>query len=168
MPITLTEAKELSQDKLTNFVIDEFVKDPLLDRMVFDDTVKPQGGQTMTYAYNRVSTQPTAAGRAINSEYTPQETKTTQFNVNLTFVVDDHPIKLERTTKHLQVDIELRCLGFLGGVFGIDGTTRGRGLGGDPVVGIGHSLAPLGFDRIVKHHAIKQGVFHKLVNDKIG
>ena len=112
MPITLTEAKELSQDKLTNFVIDEFVKDPLLDRMVFDDTVKPQGGQTMTYAYNRVSTQPTAAGRAINSEYTPQETKTTQFNVNLkvfggSFQLDRVIINNERqVVDHVQFQLK--------------------------------------------------------------
>ena len=50
---TLAQAKNLSQDKLTNYVIDEFRKSPLLDAMVFDDTVKPQGGTTMTYVYNR-------------------------------------------------------------------------------------------------------------------
>ena len=45
---TLTQAKNLSQDKLTNYVMDEFRKSPLMDAMVFDDTVKPQGGSTMT------------------------------------------------------------------------------------------------------------------------
>lgn len=80
---TLADAKKLSQDKLTNYVIDEFRKSPLLDAMVFDDCVKPQGGSSLTYVYNRVTTLPTAAGRAINSEYTPQEAKTTQVAVNL-------------------------------------------------------------------------------------
>lgn len=80
---TLADAKKLSQDKLTNYVIDEFRKSPLLDAMVFDDCVKPQGGQSLTYVYNRVTTQPTAAGRAINSEYEAQEAKTTQVSVNL-------------------------------------------------------------------------------------
>lgn len=80
---TLADAKNLSQDKLTNYVIDEFRKSPLMDAMVFDDCVKPQGGSTLTYVYNRVTTQPTAAGRAINSEYTPQEAKTSQVAVNL-------------------------------------------------------------------------------------
>lgn len=80
---TLAQAKELSQDKLTNYVIDEFRKSPLLDAMVFDDTVKPQGGSTMTYVYNRVKTMATAAGRAINSEYTPQQADTKQVTVNL-------------------------------------------------------------------------------------
>ena len=36
---TLAQAKNLSQDKLTSYVIDEFRKSPLLDAMVFDDTV---------------------------------------------------------------------------------------------------------------------------------
>lgn len=44
---TLADAKNLSQNKLTNYVIDEFRKSPLLDSMVFDDTVKPQGGNTI-------------------------------------------------------------------------------------------------------------------------
>lgn len=83
MAFTLADAKKLSQDKLTNFVIDEFRKSPLLDTLVFDDTVKPQGGNTMAYVYNRVTTLPTAAGRVINSEYVAQEAKTTPVTVNL-------------------------------------------------------------------------------------
>ena len=80
---TLAQAKNLSQDKLTNYVIDEFRKSPLLDAMVFDDCVKPQGGNTMTYVYNRVKTMATAAGRALNTEYTPQQADTEQVSVNL-------------------------------------------------------------------------------------
>ena len=80
---TLAQAKNLSQDKLTNYVIDEFRKSPLLDAMVFDDTVKPQGGSTMTYVYNRVKTLGTAAGRKINEEYVPQQADTEQVKVDL-------------------------------------------------------------------------------------
>ena len=80
---TLAQAKNLSQDKLTNYVIDEFRKSPLLDAMVFDDCVKPQGGTTMTYVYNRVKTMATAEGRALNTEYTPQQADTEQVTVNL-------------------------------------------------------------------------------------
>ncbi len=83
MAFTLADAKKLSQDKLTNYVIDEFRKSPLLDALVFDDTVKPQGGQTLAYVYNRVTTLPTAAGRAINAEYAAQEAKTSPITVNL-------------------------------------------------------------------------------------
>lgn len=81
---TLDDAKKLSQSKLTNHVIDEFRKSPLLDAMVFDDCVKPQGGDSLTYVYNRVSTWPTAEGRDINSEYqTKDVAKTTQVTTNL-------------------------------------------------------------------------------------
>lgn len=83
MALTLTGAQALSQSKLTNFVIDEFRKSALLDKLTFENTVKMQGGKTLAYVYNRVTTQPTAAGRALNSEYTPQEAKTTQMTVNL-------------------------------------------------------------------------------------
>lgn len=83
MAFTLADAKKLSQDKLTNYVIDEFRQSPLLDALVFDDTGKAQGGKSLTYVYNRVTTLPTAAGRDIGSEYTAQEAKTTQVTVNL-------------------------------------------------------------------------------------
>jgi len=83
MVLTLAQIKPLSQDKLVQMVIDEFRKSPLLGILPFDNTVKPQGGTTLTYTYNRITTQATAAGRAINSEYTAQETKTTQYSVNL-------------------------------------------------------------------------------------
>jgi len=49
----------------------------------FDNTVKPQGGNTLAYVYNRVTTLPTAAVRAINVEYDAQEAKTTPVTVNL-------------------------------------------------------------------------------------
>lgn len=83
MPITLNQAKALSQDKLTNFVIDEFRKSALLDALPFDNTVTAGGGQTLAYVYNRVTTLPTAAVRAINAEYVAQETVTTPFTSNL-------------------------------------------------------------------------------------
>ena len=83
MPVTLQQARNLSQSKLTSFVIDEFRKSPLLDMLTFDNTVKPQGGKTLAYVYNRLTTQPTAATRAINAEYTPQEAATEQVTVNL-------------------------------------------------------------------------------------
>jgi len=83
MPLTLAQAKEMSQDKLTDEVVDEFRKSPLLDMLEFDNTVKPQGGKSLTYSYNRITTQPTASTRALNTEYQAQETVTTQQHVNL-------------------------------------------------------------------------------------
>jgi hypothetical protein len=112
MAITLANAKELSQEKLTNFVIDEFRRSALLEAMVFDNTVKPQGGQSMTYSYNRIVTQPTAAGRAINNEYEAQETVTDRFNVDLkvfggSFELDRVIIKHEvQVIQHVQFQLE--------------------------------------------------------------
>lgn len=83
MAVTLLEAKNFTQDKLDQMVIDEFRKDVLFDMMVFDDTITANGGGTLAYTYNRVTTLPTADFRAINTEYTPQEAKTTQYTSNL-------------------------------------------------------------------------------------
>lgn len=75
MAVLLKDAKELTQDKLTKEVIDEFRQSPLLDMLPFDNTVTPSG-TTLTYGYNRIVTQPTAQARKINNEYTAQETVT--------------------------------------------------------------------------------------------
>ncbi len=83
MAITLAQAQQLSESKLTNYIIDEFRKSALLDMIPFDNCVKPQGGRTLAYVYNRIATQPTAAARALNAEYVPQETVTQQHTVNL-------------------------------------------------------------------------------------
>jgi hypothetical protein len=75
MPVTLLQAKTNVQDDLQMGVIDEFAKNNfLLNNLTFDDVVSPTGGgATLTYAYTRLITQPIAAFRAVNSEYTPQE-----------------------------------------------------------------------------------------------
>ncbi len=74
MPITLAEAQKNVQDALQMGVIDEFRKSNyILDNLTFDDAVSPTGGgATLTYSYTRLLTQPTAAFRAVNSEYSPQ------------------------------------------------------------------------------------------------
>lgn len=85
MAILLSDVQVNFQDHLWGRVIDEFRKSSyLLDNMPFDDAVSPTGGgATMTYAYNRVLTQATAATRAINSEYTAQEAKKKRYSVDL-------------------------------------------------------------------------------------
>lgn len=85
MAITLADVQVNFQDHLYGNVIDEFRKGSfLLDNMTFDDAVSPTGGgATMTYAYNRVLTQTTAATRAINTEYTDQEAKKKRYTVDL-------------------------------------------------------------------------------------
>lgn len=95
MPVTLAEAKNNAQMDYDPAVIDEFRKESgILDTLIFDDAVNPAGGgATMTYGYRRQVTQPTAATRAINSEYAEQSVTTEPKSVDLavmggTFAVD--------------------------------------------------------------------------------
>lgn len=85
MPVTLAQAKLNVQDDLQMGVIDEFAKNNfLLANLTFDDAVSPTGGgATLTYGYTRLKTQPTAAFRAINTEYTPQEVTKERVTVDL-------------------------------------------------------------------------------------
>ena len=72
MAVTLAEAKKNVQDALQLGIIDEYRKSNFLwDALTFDDVVSPTGGgATLTYAYTRLLTQPTATFREINHEYT--------------------------------------------------------------------------------------------------
>ncbi|MFD3272671.1 major capsid protein [Paenibacillus dendritiformis] len=95
MAVTLQEAQKNVQDDLQIGVIDEFRKNNfLLDNLTFDDAVSPTGGgATLTYGYTRLITQPTAAFRAVNEEYTPQEVSKQRYTVDLkvfggTFKID--------------------------------------------------------------------------------
>lgn len=85
MAVTLAQAKLNVQDDLQMGIIDEFAKSNFLfNNLTFDDVVSPTGGgATMTYAYTRLLTQPTAAFRAINSEYTPQEVTKQRYTADL-------------------------------------------------------------------------------------
>lgn len=82
MAVLLKDAKQLSQDKLTNEIIDDMVTSPVLATLPFDNTIKPQG-VSLAYVYNRITTQANADVRAINAEYTPQEAVTKQEVTNL-------------------------------------------------------------------------------------
>lgn len=75
MAVTLAQAKLDTQDDIQAGVIDEFRKSSfLMENMQFDDAVTPgTNGATLTYGYQRLVTQPTAAFRAINTEYVDQE-----------------------------------------------------------------------------------------------
>ena len=85
MAVTLAQAKLNVQDDLQMGVIDEFRKNNwILDHIEFDDCVSPTGGgATPTYAYTRLITQPTAAFRAINSEYTAQEVTRQRYTTDI-------------------------------------------------------------------------------------
>lgn len=85
MAVTLAQAKLNVQDALQMGVIDEFAKSNFLfNQLTFDDCVSPTGGgATLTYGYTRLITQPTAAFREVNSEYTPQEVNKQRYNTDL-------------------------------------------------------------------------------------
>ena len=85
MPVTLDQAKLNAQDDIAAGVIDEFRKSSfILDRITFDDAVNPGGGGgTLVYGYTRLVTQPTAAFRNFNEEYTPQEVTKVRVTVEL-------------------------------------------------------------------------------------
>ena len=85
MAVTLAQAKLNVTDDLQLGIIDEFRKSSyLMDNIPFHDCVSPVGGgATLTYGYTRLITQPTAAFRAINSEYTPSEVQKQRYTTDL-------------------------------------------------------------------------------------
>lgn len=85
MAVTLAQAKLNVQDDLTAGIIDEFAKNSYIMRNIpFHDCVSPTGGgATLTYSYTRQITQPTAAFRKINAEYTPQEVEKQRYSTDL-------------------------------------------------------------------------------------
>jgi hypothetical protein len=85
MAVSLAEGKLNAQTDLDVAVIDEFRKESsILDSLIFDDAVNPSGGgATLLYGYRRQITQPSAAFRAINSEYTPANVTTQHYSTEL-------------------------------------------------------------------------------------
>lgn len=85
MTVTLEQAKLNVQDDLQLGVIDEFRKSTwLFDNLIFDDVVSATGGgATLTYAYTRLKTQPTAGFRNVNEEYATSEVEKQRFTADL-------------------------------------------------------------------------------------
>lgn len=85
MAVTLAQARLNVQDDLQAGIIDEFAKSSfILNNIPFADVVSPTGGgATLTYAYTRQITQPTAAFRKINAEYTPSEVQKQRYTTDL-------------------------------------------------------------------------------------
>ena len=85
MAVTLAQAKLNVTDDLQLGIIDEFAKSSfIMNNIPFADCVSPVGGgATLTYGYTRLITQPTAAFRAVNSEYTPHEVQKQRYTTDL-------------------------------------------------------------------------------------
>lgn len=111
MAITLAQAKVGMADKVNQAVIDEFRRESfILDRLPFDNAVSPgTGGSTLTYGYVQLQTPSTAGGRAINTEYQPNEAikvkKTTDLKIfGGAFEVDR---VLENTAARSEISFQL-------------------------------------------------------------
>ena len=85
MPVTLAQAKLNVTDDLQAGIIDEFAKSSfIMNNIPFHDCVSPLGGgATLSYGYTRLITQPTAAFRAVNSEYAPHEVQKQRYVTEL-------------------------------------------------------------------------------------
>ena len=112
MPITFAQAQQLSQPKLTKKVIDQFRTSALIDALPFDNTVKPAGGNSLDYVYNRVTTFPGAASRVLNADYQPSEAVTTaipsrlaifggSFQLDRALILGEHEV-----ADHVQFQVE--------------------------------------------------------------
>jgi hypothetical protein len=85
MAVTLAQAKLNVTDDLQLGIIDEFAKSSfIMNNIPFADCVSPVGGgATLTYGYTRLITQPTAAFRAVNSEYATHEVQKQRYTTDL-------------------------------------------------------------------------------------
>lgn len=85
MAVLLSQARLNVQDDLQMGIIDEFAKSSfILNNIPFADVVSPTGGgATLTYAYTRQITQPTAAFRKVNAEYSTQEVEKQRYTTDL-------------------------------------------------------------------------------------
>ena len=113
MAITLEEAQKNVQDDLQIGVIDEFRKSSfILENMTFDDAVSPTGGgATLTYGYTRLTTQPTADFREVNTEYKPSTVEKERHTVDLkvfggSFEIDRVIANMGGIVSEVQLQIE--------------------------------------------------------------
>lgn len=85
MAVTLAEMKVGMADKVDQSVIDTIQREStLMNKLTFDDAVAPgTAGSTLTYGYLQTTTPASAAGRAINSEYTPGKAVKSKKSVDL-------------------------------------------------------------------------------------
>lgn len=84
MPMTLAEMKVGMSDKVTQKVIDLFIrKSEILELLPFDNCVSPSGGSTLTYGYVQKKLPSTTAFRAINTEYTASQATVEKKTVDL-------------------------------------------------------------------------------------
>ena len=80
--VTLSELRKTAGDDVDRNVIDEFVKSSfILANLPFHQAAAPTGGSALAYTYTRLATQPGAAFRALNADYTADTVEVTQETV---------------------------------------------------------------------------------------
>lgn len=84
MPMTLNEMKVGMSDKVTQQVVDLFIRESeILELLPFDNCISPAGGSTLTYGYVQKKLPSTTAFRAINNEYAASQATTEKKSVDL-------------------------------------------------------------------------------------
>ena len=84
MAITLKEMKVGMSDKISQHVVDTFIRESeVLELLPFDNCVSPSGGSTLSYGYVQKKLPSTAAFRAINSEYNASQATVEKKSVDL-------------------------------------------------------------------------------------
>lgn len=84
MAITLAELKVGMSDKISQQVVDTFIRESeILELLPFDNCVSPSGGSTLTYGYVQKKLPSTTAFRAINNEYAASQATIEKKSVDL-------------------------------------------------------------------------------------
>lgn len=84
MPMTLAEMKVGMSDKISQQVVDTFIRESeILEMLPFDNCVSPSGGSTLTYGYIQKKLPSATAFRAINSEYASSQATVEDKHVDL-------------------------------------------------------------------------------------
>ena len=84
MPMTLEQMKVGMADKVTQKVVDIFIRESeILELLPFDNCISPSGGSTLTYGYVQKKLPSSTAFRAINTEYTASQATTEKKSVEL-------------------------------------------------------------------------------------
>lgn len=120
MPMTLNEMKVGMSDKVTQQVVDLFVRNSeILELLPFDNCVSPSGGSTLTYGYVQKKLPSTTAFRAINTEYASSQATVEKKTVDLkvfggAFEIDRVIKDAEGMYNNMSLQVEEKVLSAIG------------------------------------------------------
>lgn len=84
MAMTLAEMKVGMTDKISQQVVDTFIRESeILELLPFDNCVSPSGGSTLTYGYVQKKLPSATSFRAINAEYAASQAQIEKKSVDL-------------------------------------------------------------------------------------